>query len=79
MNSQKDFTFSSCVSYSNVPLPFNWKIMKPCMRSCKNDKNRQLATEKHSVFGIKPSSGVFLPDACFQFEVTSSPNEVRSS
>ncbi|XP_028403887.1 deleted in lung and esophageal cancer protein 1-like isoform X2 [Dendronephthya gigantea] len=61
---------------SNVPLPFYWKIMKPRMRSCKNDKNRQFAPEKHSVFSIKPSSGVFQPDVGFQFEVTSSPTEI---
>ncbi|CAB4016963.1 Hypothetical predicted protein, partial [Paramuricea clavata] len=63
---------------SNVPLPFKWKIMKPCMKETENDKNRQesQAIDKHSVYSISPSSGKFQPDASFEFEVTSSPIEV---
>jgi hypothetical protein len=53
--------------------------MKPCMKETENDKNRQecQAIDKHSVYSISPSSGKFQPDASFEFEVTSSPIEVR--
>ena len=68
-------------SCSNVPLRFNWKIMKPCMRArdIENDKNRMQshAMDEKSVFAITPNSGEFQPDASFQFDVTSLPSEVQ--
>ena len=47
------------------------------MRQMENDKDRQQSTDERSVFSISPCSGEFQPDASFEFDVMSSPTQVR--
>ena len=70
---------------SNVSLPFNWQIMKRCMRSCDtrslNDKNKKSepSRDEHSVFKIYPDTGVLQPASSFDFKIESSPIKVGNT